>query len=195
MGREFDTEGEAFAYAESRRNKAAEAGWPLPIVPARWDSAWSAMCEAATSRRQVTCYADSAVYDDRRQISGEPVAGRADIRAAIKRITEQFQHFEFQTLAVRGERFCPHPLVGHGRKRDGRTCSCRGLMRTAIVYDGRFDGTTSKAPAWRWSAGTSMLWASLMPMRCGTDASPPRGNPGDLDSAFAMFAAPGLRIE
>ena len=44
------------------------------------------------------------MYDDRRRLSGDPIEGRAGIRAAVERIFEQYSNYEARTLAVRGER-------------------------------------------------------------------------------------------
>mgnify|MGYP000856862560 CR=1 FL=1 len=195
--REFDTEGEAFAYAESvavrRPSRLAVTNRASAVGQRLVGHVRSGDVEAASN-----CYADSAVYDDRRQISGEPVAGRADIRAAIKRITEQFQHFEFQTLAVRGERL----HLARTRWSDTAGNETAGLVLAEldadglIVYDGRFDeddfesaylemerrylDVVGKSHADASAALTQVLLAETR---------------GDLDSAFAMFAAPGLRIE
>ena len=52
----------------------------------------------------VAAYSDQFTYDDRRRLSGDPVTTRAELRAAVERIGEQYSRFEAQTLAVRGER-------------------------------------------------------------------------------------------
>ena len=51
---------------------------------------------------------DRLVYDDRRRLSGDPIHGNAEIRAAFARVLEQYSHFEHRILAVRGERLNLH---------------------------------------------------------------------------------------
>src|SRR6185369_11674922 len=47
---------------------------------------------------------DRYVYDDRRRLSGDPIQGIAEMRAAAERALEPYPHSEWRTLAVRGER-------------------------------------------------------------------------------------------
>ena len=52
----------------------------------------------------VVHFSDAFEYDDRRRLSGDPITGSAELRVAVERILEQYNHFEWRTLAVRGER-------------------------------------------------------------------------------------------
>ena len=49
-------------------------------------------------------YSETFVYDDRRRISGDPVVGLEQCGRRIELVCEQYPHFEWRTLAVRGER-------------------------------------------------------------------------------------------
>jgi ketosteroid isomerase-like protein len=48
-------------------------------------------------------YADEFVYDDRRRLSGDPIVGKAAVRAAFERLHAQFDRFTLHVLAVRGD--------------------------------------------------------------------------------------------
>ncbi len=195
--REFDTEDEAFAYAESvakrRPSRLAVTNRASAVGQRLIGCVHSGDVEAATN-----CYADHVRYDDRRQINGEPITGRAAIRAAIERLTEQFQQFEFHTLAVRGQRL----HLARTRWSDAAGNESIGLVLAEvdddglIVYDGRFDEDDFESAYLEMErryfadegeahadAGAALMQVFLAETR------------GDLDSAFAMFAAPGLRIE
>lgn len=100
--REHDDESSAFGYGSSItrphtrlevRNQASDS------VESAWQELRNHDVDAVVAR-----YADHFVYDDRRQIGGEPITDRAGIRAAFMRVFAQFNHFEQRTLAVRGER-------------------------------------------------------------------------------------------
>ena len=62
----------------------------------------------------VEYFSDRWVFDDRRGLSGDPIEGGAAQRAGIERILQQYSHFKWRTLAVRGERLRARPqsLVG-----------------------------------------------------------------------------------
>ena len=99
---EIDDEDAAFAYAEER----ALAVSRLAVTNRASDTGYRVL-EASEQRdidAVVGAYSDHFTYDDRRRLSGDPVTTRAELRAAVRRILEQYSHFEARTLAVRGER-------------------------------------------------------------------------------------------
>ena len=49
-------------------------------------------------------FSNDYVFDDHRRLSGDPIPGKVELRAAAERILQQFSRFERRVLAVRGER-------------------------------------------------------------------------------------------
>ena len=47
---------------------------------------------------------DAYEYDDRRRLSGDPIRGSAELRIAIARIYEQYDHSEWRTIRRYGVR-------------------------------------------------------------------------------------------
>lgn len=102
---DFDVEDEdsAFAYAEERMRATSARLAMANRASETVDAGWLAM-QAHGVDTVVAKYADRFVYDDRRQLSGDPIEGIAGLRAGLERIIEQYPHVEWRTLAVRGER-------------------------------------------------------------------------------------------
>jgi class 3 adenylate cyclase/ketosteroid isomerase-like protein len=91
----------------------------------------------------VAAYSDQFVYDDRRRLPGDPIVDHAGQVAAVERILKQYPHFEYHTVAVRGER----SHLGRSRFLDdagnetGYLHVCEVDVAGQIAFDGRFDGT------------------------------------------------------
>ena len=93
--RQFDLEDEeaAFAYAEERVRAATSR---LAVTNRSCDSvlALGAAMQARDIDAIMRCMSDRLVYDDRRRLTGDPITGQAEFRAAFARILEQYSHFE-----------------------------------------------------------------------------------------------------
>ncbi len=100
---ELDDEDAAFAYAEERMQAASSR---LAVSNRATEVAYRGMeaMQARDIEAQLSVYSDQFVYDDRRRLSGHPIENRAELRAAMERIHDQYSVFEASTLAVRGER-------------------------------------------------------------------------------------------
>ena len=138
---ELDDEEAAFAYAETlvtpppRRlavsNRASEIG----------DASLLAM-QSHDIDAVAAIFADQFVYDDRRRLTGDPIAGLAQLRTATERILEQYSVFEARTLAVRGDRVS----LARTRWSDNAENETTHLNVIEldddgrIEYHGRFDG-------------------------------------------------------
>ena len=99
------------------------------------------MMQAGDVDTLANSYADQFEYDDRRRLSGDPIADRAGMRAAFARVMEQFTVFEGHTLAVRGER----SVLVRTRWSDDAGNETTGLLCFEVdqdgrtIYAGRFD--------------------------------------------------------
>ncbi len=93
----------AFAYAEERM-RATSSRLAVSNRASEGANNLSTAMRARDVAGVVGAYSDQFVYDDRRRRHGDPIEDRAELRAAVERIFEQFTGFEGQTLAVRGER-------------------------------------------------------------------------------------------
>ncbi len=100
----FDLENEeqAFAYIEEQV-RAAGSRLAVTNRASRTAEALADAMNAADLEATLDCFSGQFVYDDRRQLSGDPLHGRAELRAAATRILQQYNHFEARILAVRGE--------------------------------------------------------------------------------------------
>lgn len=195
--REFATEDEAFAYADSVVSKpASRLGITnrASVVGHRLLAA----VQAGDLDTATDAYADDLLTEDRRRMSADPVIGGHARRAAFERITQQYSRFELETLAVRGERL---HLARHRWSDDSGNESVGLVLQEVggdglIVYDGRFDEddfeTAYLEMERRYLAGEGKAHAEAGAALMQVLLAETRG---DLDSAFAMFAVPGLRIE
>jgi ketosteroid isomerase-like protein len=192
--REFDVEDEsaAFAYAE-QRGRASVSRLAVAHRARQAEAAGRAL-QASDVDAMVGCYADSFVFDDRRQLSGNPLD---DLRTAQKRILEQYSQFEWRTLAVRGERlhlgwtrwsnesgFETAYLIVHEVDETGR-----------FIYEGRFDEDNFEGAyrelTRRYCAGEGAAFAETATL--GADWMLAL-NAGDFDHIFNELAAPGMRV-
>lgn len=138
----FDVEDEdaAFAYAEERvraaKSRLAVTNQACRLLPRFVDALRSHDVDAV-----VSAYADEFTYDDRRRLSGGPIAGREAMRAAVARICDQYAQFDFRVLAVRGDRL----FMAQSRWSDKADNVTQYLHVTEVddagrvLYDGRFD--------------------------------------------------------
>lgn len=194
--REFDTEDEAFAYAEAivtappllaTINRASVAGHRL-IGHVR-----NGEFEAASD-----CYADHPVYEDRRHISGNRVNGRANLTAAFARVAQQYSRFDLLTLAVRGQGL--HLAQCRWSDPEGYQTSFFNLQevddRGLIVYDGRFDeddfDNAYAEMERRYHAGEGAAFAEAGAVVTSIILEANRGN---MDKVFGELLAPDLRVE
>ncbi|MGV0851535.1 ATP-binding protein [Mycolicibacterium phlei] len=52
------------------------------------------------------CVADPYEFDDRRQLPGTVIGNNTELREAVRRIKAQYTTFDYDTVAVRGDRLC-----------------------------------------------------------------------------------------
>ena len=194
---ELDDEESAFAYAEERvratasrlavTNRATEVGYR--VVGASQDRDIDAV---------VAAYSDQFTYDDRRRLSGDPVTTRAELRAAVERIGEQYSRFEAQTLAVRGERL----QLARTRWSDdaGNETTYLQVMELSgdgrIAYHAAFDEddfvSAYRELENRYFAGEGAAFAEAGAVTTDYMIA---ANRGDLDLLFGDLTAPGVYFE
>ncbi|MDT5281832.1 MAG: hypothetical protein QOJ20_3027 [Mycobacterium sp.] len=146
----------------------------------------------------VGAYSDQLVYDDRRRLSGDPIEGRAGLRAATERIFEQYSLFEGRTLAVRGERVVL--LWGRWSDDAGNETTYLHVFEIGddgrIVYAGRFDEDDFEGAyrdlERRYYAGEGAACAEAG-MAIADYAI--TKNRGDFDTLFGALSSPELRIK
>lgn len=196
---EFDADDEnaAFAYAEEQmrtvtsrltlNNRASEVGFDVIRAAQTRD------IDAA-----VAAYSDRVVYEDRRRLGGDPIIGSAGVRAAISRLCDQYNGFQMQTLAVRGDRL---HLAKHIWS-DNAGNESHGLTLVEVdeegraIYHGSFDEDDFIVAfvelEERYYSGEGAAFAES-----GKTASEVMvaGNKVDLDKLFGELAVPGLRVE
>ena len=193
---ELDDEEAAFAYAETLitprpsrlavTNRASEAD--RRIVAG----------DAGPRRRQlVGCYADRSCTTIV-AMSGDPIEGRAGLRAALSASTSSISRFEGRTLAVRGERLA----LAWSRWSDdaGNETTSLHVFEVdedgRIAYAGRFDEDDFEAAyrelERRYYAGEGAAFADG---RCDADRRRMAANRVDLDRLFGDFVVSGLRFD
>lgn len=195
--REFETEEEAFAYAEgvvARRpsrltlvNHASEAGHRLMTAMNNGDADVAA-----------ACYSQKTVIEDRRQLSRTAIADRAGARAAFERMFQDYNNFKSSTLAVRGQELALSTYVWSGDA--GYQSS--GLVlheidhEGLIVFTARFDEEAFAAAyaelERRYYAGEAAAFADYGTTMADYFATK---NCGDLDRLFNSLSSPDLRLE
>lgn len=99
---DIDDEDAAFAYAEERMRAAASRLTLTNRASAAAESLLHAM-RSHDEEAALAVVSDDICFHDHRRLSGDPIHGKADARAAITRILQQFNRFELRMLAVRGE--------------------------------------------------------------------------------------------
>jgi class 3 adenylate cyclase len=146
----------------------------------------------------VGCYVDGFTYDDRRRLSGDPIADHAGLQRAAERILGQYTRFEGRTLAVRGERL----QLSWSRWSDdaGNETTHLHVIELEgdgrIVYEGRFD-EDSFEPAYRelerrYYAGEGAAYAESGATLTDVVTAV---NRGELDKVLGELSVPELRFE
>nr|WP_090343975.1 nuclear transport factor 2 family protein [Mycolicibacterium malmesburyense]CRL75206.1 adenylate/guanylate cyclase family protein [Mycolicibacterium malmesburyense] len=193
---EIDEAG-AFAYAEERIRAAASRLAVVNQASEKADDAWRARL-AGDVEGALTEYSTRYAYDDRRQLSGHPISGLTELRAASARLVEQYPHAEWRTLAVRGDRL----ELRWSRWWDDAGNETAGLHlheiddEGRIFYQGRFDeadfeDATSELER-RYYAGEGAAFAEGGAISAATFAAL---NRGDYDQVIGKLTAPAMRIE
>ncbi|MFI5506969.1 nuclear transport factor 2 family protein [Mycobacterium sp. NPDC051804] len=163
-------------------------------ILAVYDEALNAGAVEATVR----CYADQFVYDDRRRMSGDPVRGRGAIRAAIARLLEQYTHFEFRVLAVRGRNVAL--LRSRSSDDHGNETVTLGVVETddhgLLVYLGRFEEDDFEGALCelqrRYYEGEGAANAETGALSTAILVAL---NRGEYDRVFGELSAPDMHIE
>jgi class 3 adenylate cyclase/ketosteroid isomerase-like protein len=194
---ELDDEGAAFAHAEEL---AAAAGSRLAVAN-RASEAWRAMFTALQAHDVeggMAFFSDRVVYDDRRRLSGDPIRGKVGLKAATERVLEHYNHFEWRTLAVRGDQSCLH----WSRWSDDAGNQTTWLHVSEIGDDGfldyeaRFDGddfdTAYRELELRFYAAEGAAFAEAGTTQTEWILAVGRG---DFDRAFDELTNPDLRVE
>ncbi len=194
--REFDTEDEAFAYAESVVAPASR------LAVANRASAVNGRILAGMQAGDLDAtadhWADRFVYHDRRTLSGEPITTRAEMRDALERIIAQYSSFQSRVLAVRGERIS---LAWHcWSDSDGNHSTSLTLGELGeddrVIYQSRFDEDDFLSAyvdmEHRYYAGEGAAYAESGATLTELVIA---GNRGDLDKIFGELYAPDIRIE
>jgi hypothetical protein len=194
---EIDDEEAAFAYAEERvraaSSRLAQTNRASEVMYRTLGASKARDFDAVAA-----AYADQFVYDDRRQLSGDPIVDRAGIRAASERFRDHYSHVEPRTMAVRGERLA----LGWSRWSDdaGNEATYLDVVEIGddaqITYHARFDDDdfesayreldrryyTGEGAAFAESGATTTQWVIAV-------------NQGDFDRAFGELVTPGARVE
>jgi ketosteroid isomerase-like protein len=137
---EVDDEETAFAYAEERVRATSSRLAVTNRASETTEAGWRAM-RGHDLDGLVARYSDRFEYDDQRRLSGGPRDTPAALRLAAARILEQYPHFEWRRLAVRGERL----ELDTSRWWDeaGNETTALHVFEIGddgrIIYDGRFD--------------------------------------------------------
>ncbi|MGV1005475.1 MAG: adenylate/guanylate cyclase domain-containing protein [Candidatus Nanopelagicales bacterium] len=101
--REFETEDEAFAYAEEVVAREA-----TPLTLTNKATAVYAVTLAASRAGDldvaIAHAAPDVVIEDRRRLSGDLVIGHQQLRTALERLRDHYSAVETRTIAIRGER-------------------------------------------------------------------------------------------
>ena len=90
---ELEDEAAAFAYAEERM-RATNSRLAVTNRASQTAQALHRAMSAADLEATIGCFSDLFVYDDRRRLSGDPIRGVAELRAAVERILAQYSRFE-----------------------------------------------------------------------------------------------------
>jgi ketosteroid isomerase-like protein len=194
---ELDDEDAAFAYAEERMRVVSSRLAVSNRASETVTAGWRAM-QAHDIDALVALYADRFEYDDRRRLGGGPRDTPAALRAAVERLLEQYPHFEWRRLAVRGESLeldSSHWWDDAGNEAfhlhvfeigdDGR-----------VTYDGRFDEDDFEGAyrelERRYYAGEGAAYAAMGP---ATTEIVIATNRGDFDRLFDELILPDLQFE
>jgi ketosteroid isomerase-like protein len=195
----FDVEDEtaAFAYAEERlrwiTSRLAITNQSCDFLPGFIEATRVHDVDATLS-----AYADEFVYDDRRRLSGDPVATRDAMRTAIERVFEHYNQFEFRVLAVRGQRL--HLLWSRWSDGDGNQTPTLYVIETdddrRVSHFIRFDDDDFEAAyrelERRYYAGEGVAFAEAGAMVTEWLIAM---NRGDFDRVFGELSSRDLRVE
>ncbi|TXI42877.1 MAG: hypothetical protein E6Q57_14015, partial [Mycobacterium sp.] len=195
--REFDDEDSAFAYAESVVTPKSSR-LSLMNGPSRMAYRVLAALRNGDLDTIIEAYADDYVHADHRRLGGEPITDRASMRDAFEQIVRLYNRFEIDIIAARGERL---HLLRHRWSDDSGNQSIALILNETdeserIVFQDRFDEDDFAAAYAEldrlYYANEGAPYAEEgLPLVANLHAE----NLGDLDGAFRIFSAPGLRIE
>ncbi len=196
-GFELEDEEAAFTFAEERMH-AVGSRVAVTNRSVQSSERLGAAMNAGDIDVIMGCYSDHLVYDDRRRLTGDPISGRAEFRAAFERILAQYSHFERRVLAVRGERLNLH----WGRWSDDSGNETAYLHVYEMdddgrqIYEGRFDEdnfedayrelemryAAGEGAAFAMSIGVSTDWITAL-------------NRGEFDRTLRELSVPDVRFE
>jgi class 3 adenylate cyclase/ketosteroid isomerase-like protein len=196
---EFDLvdEDAAFAYAEERAgaisNRLALDNRACEAVRRIVDAMRSQDIDATVAH-----YSSEFFYNDRRRLTGGPVSGSTELRAAFARIAQQYNHSQWRTLAVRGERLSLH----QSRWFDDAGNETEYLHLFEIGDDGLiirecrfdvddFDGAYRELER-RFFSGEGSAGSAVGTLSTEWTAAL---NRGDIDRAFTEFTVPDATFE
>ena len=195
---EPDDEEAAFAYAEERMRTIVSRLTVTNRATATAAALTNAMNAADLERAIAPCYRDYFVYDDRRRLSGDPMRGLDELRAAATRILQQYTRFEVRPLAVRGDRL----QMSSGRWSNDSGYESMYLSVHEVddeglfIYEGRFDEDdfdgAYRMLEERYYAGEGAAFAESGVVQTDYATAVSRG---DLDRAFGDLTFPDFRIE
>jgi ketosteroid isomerase-like protein len=194
---EVEDEDAAFAYAEARIRSAASR-LTVRNRSSETVQAVSRAMQAHDVEGVVASYADELMYDDRRRLTGDPIHGAAELRAATERILEQYNQFEWRTVAVRGEYL--HLTFSRWSNDAGFETTYLHVVEIddggRIVYSGRFDDDDFESAYGelerRYYAGEGAAVAETGAVATDWIIAI---NRDDFDRAFGELSTPDLRVE
>ena len=174
------------------------AGSPSRTAQARLREALGRRAGAADVDGTVGCYANTFVFDDRRRLTGDPVSGMAELRAATQRIFEQYSQFDWRTLAVRGT--CLHLAWSRWSDDAGNETGYLHVREVGddgrFTYDARFDADDFDAAyrelERRYYAGEGAAFAEAGALITDYTIA---YNEGDFDKLFGELTTPGMQFE
>lgn len=192
-----DDEDAAFAYADERMRSTFSR---LPVTN-RASNAADALVNAMNAHdvdASLDWCSDDYVFDEHRRISGDPIEGRAGLKAAVERIFNQFNGFEGRALAVRGESLAMY--WSRWSDEAGNKSDYLHVFEVdddgRVAYQASFDEDDFVAAyrelERRYYAGEGAPWAH----GGGTSAeSIVALNQSDFDRLFSELSSPELRVE
>ena len=188
---------QAFAFAEERiratKSRLAVTNRSCELV-----LALNTAMQAHDIDDIMRCMSDHLVYDDRRRLTGDPISGGAEFRAAFARILEQYNHFEWRILAVRGDRLNLH--WSRWSDASGNETSYLHVVEIGDdglqIYEGRFDEDDFEGAyrelERRYLAGEGAEFAESVAASANWVIALIEG---DFDRMLNQLSAPDLRIE
>lgn len=102
---ELDDEDAAFAYAESLVT-VRTSRLPLANAASRAIDRLTTAFAATDANRMFDEYGLDIVYEDRRPLAGDLIAGIDYVREVVRQLLTQYNHSESRHLVVRGDRLC-----------------------------------------------------------------------------------------